>query len=449
MNKYDVICIGGGHASWPIAVALQKSGKRALLITNDKLGGTCTSYGCDPKILLDAPFEIMAEARRYEHIGLRGDLSIDWQALQAYNRKVIGPLPDGLKSMVEAAGVDILFGDALLTGPHSVSLDGAEYHADNIVIATGRRAASLDVPGGEHVRDSSDFLYAEDLPQRIVFIGAGIISLEFASMAIKMGREVTILHNDMPILPQYHDQYVRKIVEHLQGEGVVFHLDQTVTEIAQLDDAYLVKTGSGLEVAADYIVGASGRTANIEKLGLDEIGVAYTAKGIPTDDCLQTNIPGIFASGDVRDTMVPRLTPTAFFEAAYIARRLLGEDAPIDYPIVPNLVFTIPRIAQVGVSQREAAMSDDFQIEHVEYGKRFLFQTRNEEDAEISFVLDRKGYLVGADIYGDFAAELINFLTFIISQRLSALDLEKMVFAFPAQSFAAVKLILEGLLTRD
>ena len=152
----------------------------------------------------------------------------------------------------------------------------------------------------------------------------------------------------------------------------------------------------------------------------------------------------IYASGDVRDTHIPRLTPTAFFESAYLARHILGDEAPIKYPVVPHVAFTIPRIAQVGISQKQARGSDDYKVIDFEYGKNMLFQTRNESSAEMSFVFDRDGYLVGADLYADFAAELINFLTFIIAQRCTASDLQSMIFAFPAHSYMVVKQVLEG-----
>lgn len=448
MIKLDVICIGGGHASWPIAVELQKKGKNTLLIANDKLGGTCTSYGCDPKILLDAPFEIIAEANRFKGYGLKGDLTVEWEKLQEYNRKVISPLPSFLKSAVESAGVRLELGAAKLTGPHSVMVNGVEYYAEHIVVATGRRAATLDIPGSEYVSDSSEFLYLDSIPQRVTFIGAGIISLEFASMVIKMGREVTVIHNRSSVLPMYYDKFSQKIVEELKREGVVFHFEQTPTEVRKQDGALLLKTTAGLEIETDYILGGAGRVPNVD-LGLEDAGVTYSSKGIPTDNYLRTNVPSIFASGDIRDTSIPRLTPTAFFEANYITKLLLGDDREINYPVVPHLVYTIPRIAQVGVTQKEAAASDEYHTVDFDYGDLLLFQTRHEPESRVSFILDKENYLVGADIYGDFAAELINFLTLIITQRFSAADLKRMVFAFPAHSSTLTIMALEGILKQD
>lgn len=449
MEKFDVICIGGGHASWPIAVELQKKGKKALLIAKDKLGGTCTSYGCDPKILLDAPFEILAEFNRFKGYGLSGELSVDWEKLQEYNREVISPLPDFLKSGVEAAGVSIEYGAAKLTGPNSVKVNGVQYHADHIVLATGRRAARPNIPGSEFFRDSSDFLYLDSMPQRIVFVGAGIISLEFASMAIKMGREVTVIDPKSSILPMYYDKFTSMMLEKLKKEGIVFHLEQFPTEVRREDGGYILKTNKGLEIEADYILAGAGRAPNVEDLGLEDVGVKYSSKGIPTDHHLRTNIPSISASGDIRETKIPRLTPTAFFEANYITQKLLGDGRELDYPIVPNLVYTIPRIAQVGVSQREAAVSDDYHTIDFDYGDLLLFQTRHEKEAKASFVLDKENYLVGADIYADFAPELINFLSLVISQRFSAKDLKNMIFAFPAHSSTLTIMVLQGILKQD
>ncbi|QDH16729.1 dihydrolipoyl dehydrogenase family protein [Swingsia samuiensis] len=449
MAQYDVICIGGGHASWPVAATLQKQGLQTLLIANDRLGGTCTSWGCDPKILLDAPFEIMAEAARYRDIGLEGNLKLNWEALQAYNRKVIAPLPGMLQNMIEQSGAQIVFGSARLTSPHTVLVNGKEHHAKKIVIATGRRAATLNIPGAEYIRNSSDFLYTEHFPERIVFIGAGIISLEFASMAVRMAREVVIITNGNTILPQYYDRYSRKLLAQLEAEGVKFHFDQTLSSVVKRDEEYLVKTQSGLEIKTDYVLGASGRIPNVEGLGLEEAGVIFSQRGIPTDEQFRTNVPHIYASGDIRDTSIPRLTPTAFFEAGCIVQHILGEAMPMTYPAVPNVVFTIPRIAQVGISQKEAKNSDAYRSVDIDYGKQMLFQTRNEKEAEVAVVLNKEGYLVGADIYGDFSGELINFLTLVINLKLTARDLRGMIFAFPTHSFGAVKFALENLLRQE
>lgn len=440
MYDVDVVFIGSGHACNHGAIALRMAGKKVAFVEEDKLGGTCTNFGCDAKILLDGPFEYLEGLKRYEGLCVSGTCSIDWPELMAYKKRVIGSLDPLLGQIFTKMGIEIIHGRGTIENAHTVRCGDRQITAEYIVIGTGQRDAALSVPGSEYIHDSKEFLDIDQMPGSIVFIGAGIISMEFASMALMLGRKVTFIEYADRALAAYPQQYVSELVKKMEGQGAVFHFGQAVAGVEKTDSGYAVRTGSGTVVEGDYVLGATGRVANVEGLGLEALGIEADRKGIRVDDHLRTSVPNIYASGDVVCSDLPKLTPVAEFDSNYIAAQILGLDsAPISYPVIPNLVFTLPRIAQVGVSLDAAAMEPDrYKVIPVPYGPQNEWIDNRETDASVTFVLDQEGYLAGAAVYGSEGGPWIDFLTLIINEKLTAADLHRMIFAFPTQTYMLV-----------
>ncbi len=441
MQQYDVIFIGSGHANWHAAVALKQAGRSVAIIEKDQVAGTCTNYGCDPKILLDGPFELMAQLKQYNGIGVHNGSTIDWSELMAYKHKIIDPLPLQMTALFQQMGIDLIMGAGKFVDAHTVAVADQQYTASNIVIGTGQRAAKLNIPGREYLHDSRDFLDLSAMPQRLTFIGAGIISLEFATMAIELGSQVDVVEFADHALNAFDQRHVAKLITNLQAAGVKFHFNEAVNAVTTVADHYLVTTQNGLELPSDYVLDATGRVANVENLGLAEVGIATTRGGIVVDDHLRTAVPNIYASGDVIDKQIPRLTPTATFESNYIAQQILGNTAAISYPVIPSVVFTLPRLAQIGVTTAAAEKSTAYHTQVIPYGQQLMFQYKNEVAAELTLVLDQDNYLVGASLYGNDAPDLVNLLTLIIDGHLSATALDQMIFAFPSASIGVISLI--------
>lgn len=422
MKQYDAIFIGSGHAAWHGATILKQAGKSVLIIEKDLEGGTCTNYGCDVKILLDGPFEVLHQSNRYQGIGKEGDFTINWPQLMAYKDAVTNPFPQFLNGMFQRLDFDFIKGHSQLIGEHTVLVNGEEIYGENIIIGTGARGARLNIPGQEFLKDSRDFLSLHALPDRFVMIGAGIISLEFTSQA----------------LAAYHQDYVATVVADLEKQGVQFHFNQAVASVEEVAKGYLVKTQNGLALEVDYVLDATGRLSNVENIGLGALGIEASARGIKVDDHLRTKYPHIYVSGDVIDKTVPKLTPTAIFESKYITGQILGNQEAISYPAILNLVFTLPRIGQVGVTVKEAKANENLQIIPYKYGQASLFETKNEKDAEITFILDENKHLVGAELISDDAEAILNMMTLIINQKITGQDLGNMIFAFPGVTHAII-----------
>lgn len=206
----------------------------------------------------------------------------------------------------------------------------------------------------------------------------------------------------------------------------------------------MLKGADGLSIESDYVLAAVGRSANVDGMNLEGIGVKFSSRGIKVDSHLRTDVKNIYASGDVIDKDIPKLTPTAEFESNYIAMDILNPlNGAIHYPPVPNLVFTLPRIAQVGVGIDEAkAAPGAYRVEEVPFGETMAWLNKAERDAHMTLVFDKRNHLVGAAVYSDDAGSYIDMLTIIINQKLGAKELGGMIFSFPTPTYGLIATIM-------
>lgn len=448
--NYDVAFIGGGHANWHAAMTLRQAGLKIAIFEKDTIGGTCTNYGCNAKILLDGPADVLHQIKSYENNGLVGNTKIDWPALMAYKHANIDHRHLELEGMFKKAGIDLINGHAQFINAHTITVEDQLFTADKIVLGTGLRPRTLDIPGSEYIHDSRDFLDMPNMPAHITFLGTGIVSMEFASLASMAGAKVTIINRSEHILKEYPQKYVAKIRQSLIDAGVEFIFNAEVVDVLKINDDHLtLNLSDNNKVETNYILNAVGRIPNIENMGLAKIGVQTNNHGIVVNEFLQTTVANIYASGDVVSNAIPKLTPTATFESNYLAQLFLGMNKrPIGYPAIAQTLFTLPRISQVGVALDVAQVSDEYTVQTVPYGKMFLFSTKNEDQAEVNFIFDKEQLLVGATVFGDEAPELINILALIISQKMTATDLQSVIFAFPSQSIGLISVLARYLKVR-
>ena len=451
MEKYDVIFIGSGHSCWHGALILQMQGKKVALIEKELLGGTCTNYGCDAKILLDSPIELKEALDRYQNIGLQTKAEINWNQLMQYKKNVIGFMPSALDGLFNNFGFDVIRGSAKFIDAHTIEVAGNKYSADYFVIGTGQTYVPLDIPGKEYFKDSRDFLSLDNIPEHVSFVGAGIIGMEFASICLSLGKKVDIIDLSDRALNQYPKKYVEFVVNKMKAQGANFYFNRHVSKLLKSNDSeYIIMTEEGDEIHSNYVLVAVGRCANVSDINLDDLGIKYSKRGIVVDNHLRTSVKNIYASGDVIDKQVPKLTPTAEFESNYIALDILLPrflKRKIEYPVVPNLVFTLPRIGQVGVSIEEAS-SLGYRVEEVDFGKTMAWLNKNDPNEHLTFVFNKKNELVGAMVLSDEAGEYLDILTIIINKKLKARDLSKMIFSFPTTTYGLVSSLIPLMLKK-
>ena len=440
MEKYDIIYIGSGNAAWQGGRFLADAGWNVLIVEEGLYGGACANYGCNSKILLDAPFELSSAMKRYEGIGKKGDFSVDWPSLMEFKEEKIGYLSVFLDGKFKEYGLNVANGKGVLLDNHRVQVGEDIYYGEKIVISTGLIPFIPEIPGKEYIRDSTDFLEIKELPEKTIIMGAGFVSLEFASILAEAGKECEVLIRSDVALRHFYQPYVKNVIALLEEEGVKFHYNTEATEVIKDGENFIVKTNNGLELSGDYVIGALGRIANVENIGLEKAGVEFGTKGIPVNGHMQSNIENIYATGDVADTNQAKLVTVAIHQSKYLAKYLLGEtEEEITYPVVPAVVFTLPRIATVGVTAKYALEHpDEYDIHRIQYGKSYSIELKNETTAELTAVTDKDLNIVGAEIYSSEAENLANIFAFIINKKISLEELDYMIYAFPSSTSVAL-----------
>lgn len=359
MPSYDVdlFVIGGGSAGVRLARMSASYGARVIMAEDQALGGTCVNVGCVPKKLFSygAHYaEAFADAAGY---GWRidGDVRFDWPTLRRNKDTEIARLNGIYANLLDRAGVEVVNGRATLVGPHEVEVGGRRVTAERIAICTGGTPRVPDIPGAEHCLLSHDMFALEALPKRALVVGGGYIAVEFASILHGFGVHADLAYRGDLFLRGFDDDVRHELANELRKKGVHLHWNCRIASVHRRDDGGLDATltdGDVLDV--DAVLMAIGRVPNTQGLGLEAAGVETDARGaIVVDDDFRTNVPSIYALGDVIDRV--QLTPVALGEAMVLARNLFCEGADrMDYRDIPTAVFTHPNVGTVGLTQSEA-----------------------------------------------------------------------------------------------
>ncbi|WP_057896022.1 dihydrolipoyl dehydrogenase family protein [Liquorilactobacillus oeni] len=432
-NNFDTIVIGAGPGGLAAAFKLSEE-QKVLVIEKNLWGGTCPNYGCDPKKLLYGVIESKRQAALFTRDGVNGDLNIDWKALMAFKKSYTDSIPEGTEQGLEQAQIAHVHGAANFIDSHTIQVGAVNYRAENIIIATGASPAYPDIPGKKYLQNSNDFLAMENLPPEIAFIGSGYVSIELANIAAQAGAKVHIIQHNKRILRSFPEEYAKKIVSAFASENVTFHWDSTVTKIVKKEQQLEVKINDKEKLTVQKLFTAMGRPAAIEKLALEKAGIHNSKSGIEVDDHLRTAAANIYAVGDVVDKKVPKLTPVAGFEGAYVADTILGSTAPISYPMIPHTVFAGPELSQVGVSLRWAkAHPDDYKINEQDVGSWYTYLRIRDTNARVTTIIDKRSQLLaGAVVYATAAEELINYLSAVITEKLPAAELSQRIPVYPS-----------------
>ena len=469
---YDVIYIGSGNAAWQGGRFLRKAGLKILIIEESLYGGTCANRGCNSKALLDAPYEIKALGENFEGCGKSGDFKVDWTALMEWKRKRIANMAPFLDGKFKEYDLDVAHGKGIILDEHTVQVGDEKFTTEKIVICTGLKPVIPDIPGKEYLHDSTDFLDIEELPKHAIIIGAGFVGMEFASILAEAGLEADVIIRGDMALKYFHQPYVQNVIDRLKEKNIRFHFNETVKDIikdesiiidnpeerilnlenalntdeklrdpdAKVDNnayenGFTVNCESGLSLTGDYVISAMGREANVEDIGLENVGLTYTKRGIKVNEYLQTDVPNIYACGDVADSGIAKLVTVAIHQSKYLGKALLEENPEkIDYPVVPAVAYTIPRIATVGVPAFVAEEMDEYEVHRIRYGNSYSLELKNDRTAEAKVIVDKDLQIVGAEIYAADAENVANMFTFIINQKISLEELDHMIYAFPSSS---------------
>jgi len=371
--------------------------------------------------------------------GIRAEeLQIDWQELMRFKRSFTEPVPKNREEGFAKAGIAAFHGRARFVGPTSVQVNDDVLEGRYVVIAAGQKPADLKIHGTEHLTTSERFLDLDELPKRILFIGGGYIAFEFAHVAARAGAQVTIVHRGARPLQQFDPDLVDQIVKSSRELGIDIQLGAEVIGVERSSGQLVVQaspSGQKRTFEANVVVHAAGRVPEIDDMNLDKSGVEWGKRGVNVNEFLQSvSNPAVYAAGDAAASGGPPLTPVASYEGIIVAANLLkGNSQKPNYPGIPTVVFTIPPLAAVGLSESEAGKRGlKFRVKMEMTGGWYASRRVGETHSGFK-VLVEKGtdQILGAHLLGTQAEEVINLFAVAMRSGMRATDLKHMLFAYP------------------
>jgi len=438
-QHFDLIVIGAGMAGVAAANKCAAQGWEVAIVDTLPYGGTCALRGCDPKKILRRSAEIIDSARLMRGKGIdEAGLSINWPDLMKHKHGFTDPVPQNMEDGLAGNGVATLHGHARFTGARRIEIEGGSYDADRFLVATGARPRRLECPGHEYLIDSTDFLDLDSLPSRILFVGGGFISFEFAHIAARAGSTAVIVDRGERPLKNFDPDLVDLLVERGREVGIDLRRTTTIVAVQPSDGGYQVTldhAGTRETIETDLVVHGAGRVAELDDLGLDAAKVEWGEHGIKVAAHLQsTTNQAVWAAGDSADTKGMPLTPVAVSEAKVAASNMIqGTTTTPDYAGIPTAVFTIPELARVGKLESEAREDGiDLAVRYSDTSGWYSNYRIGETTAAAKILTDQANdQIIGAHLLGPEYGELINTLGLAIKLGLTTRQLKSATAAYP------------------
>ena len=465
-----VIIIGAGPGGYETALLAAKRGVEVVLIESGHVGGTCLNEGCIPTKAFCKNAEVLDGLREAETFGVTGlTYGFDFKAVAARKNAVVEQLRGGVEGLLGHKLITLVRGKASFKDAHTVTVapvipseveESVEYTADYIIIATGSVSASLPIPGADlpGILTSREILDLEEVPQRLCVIGGGVIGLEFASVFRSFGSEVTVLEYFKEILPRFDSDLSKRLKQSLGKRGIEINTQAQVTAIEEVPAVISTEGGDRVEksiykvsftrkgkeesVEADKVLMAVGRKANVDSLNLADVGIEFTPRGIVVDDkTMQTNIPHIYAVGDINGKMM--LAHAATFQGIVALDHIMGVENGIDLSVMPAAVFTSPEAASVGMTEEDCkaagvpvkCLKSFFRAngKAVTMGEtdgfcKIIVAAEPKEGTESPY---EPGRILGCHLYGPHASDIVQEACALITRKSTLKEFEDIIHTHP------------------
>lgn len=434
-NSFDIIIIGGGPGGYKTATYAASKGLTVLVVEKAELGGTCLNCGCIPTKTYARNAEIIQTLKEADVYGL-DELSFSFNFKTAYERKnnVIDALRNGISTLLSASGITVVKGEAVLKSASSVSVNGEEYSAKNIIIATGSESKTLPIADldADMICDSTWLLSTDTLPKRICIVGAGVIGMEFASILNSFGCEVSVVEFLKECLPALDGDIAKRLRKCFEKRGVAFYMQSGLKSAAK-GKVVFEKKGKETELETEKVLLAVGRKPNVEGLGLDEVGIAYDKKGITVTDMMQTSVSGVYAIGDVNGRQM--LAHAAEMQGKRAVNSILGLQDDIRFDIMPAAIFTNPEAACVGKTEELLkAEGMEYICQKHYYRANGKALAMNETEGMLKLLAGKNGLIIGCHVYGAHAADLVQEVSVLMCRNTTLQQLHDMTHIHPTLS---------------
>ena len=456
-----IIIIGAGPGGYETALVAAKRGVEVVLIEAGPVGGTCLNEGCIPTKAFCKNAEVLDGLREAEAFGVTGlSYGFDFKAVTARKNAVVEQLRGGVEGLLGHKNITLVRGKASFKDAHTVAVIPSfssvipsdaeeslqEYTADYIIIATGSVSASLPIPGADlpGILTSREILDIEEVPQRLCVIGGGVIGLEFASIFRSFGSEVTVVEYCKDILPRFDTDLAKRLKQSLGKRGIEINNQAQVTSITENSGEYTVtftRKGKEETVVADKVLMAVGRKANVASLNLADAGIEFTPRGIVVNDVMQTNVPHIYAVGDINGKMM--LAHAATFQGIVALDHIMGVENDIDLSVMPAAVFTSPEAASVGKTEDECkeagipvrCLKSFFRAngKAVTMGEtdgfcKIVIAAEPKEGAESPY---EPGRVLGCHLYGPHASDIVQEACAMITRKATLKEFQDVIHTHP------------------
>ena len=436
---HQLIIIGAGPGGYEVAVKAAKQGLNVLVVEARKVGGTCLNEGCIPTKCLCHNATLLQHLKEASSAGIHID-GVRFQLSDAIDRKdgIVNQLASGIESLMKTPGISFVQGKARFVDQNTIEVEGEEYSAPNIIIATGSVTKFLPIEGAhsDGVVTSTEMLNLRDVPQRLCIIGGGVIGMEFASIFNAFGSQVTVVEFCKEILPAFDKDIAKRLRTALKKQGITFKTGAAVSAIKDGDGCKVVEyteKSSTQSVEADLVLMAVGRVANVASLNLDDIGIEYTPKGIVVNENMQTSLPHIYAVGDVNGKC--QLAHAATFQSYRALNHIMGCEDSINFDIMPAAVFTTPEVASVGLSEEAA------EAQGIKYTARKAFYRANgkalamgADEGLVKVLVDEQQKIIGCHILGEHASDMIHEASTLMNAGATLHQLASNIHAHPSLS---------------
>lgn len=444
MNTITII--GGGPAGYVAAITAARLGKQVILIEEAELGGTCLNEGCMPtKSLLECA-ENLEKVRHADRFGIELPLDqvhVNWEKVQLYKNNVVKKLVSGIGYLMKKNRVRVIKGKATFVTDRLIevlTLDGREeVTADSFIIATG--ASPIPLPfaayDGEWIIHNKHAITLPNIPSSLLIVGGGVIGCEFASVYSRMGTKVTIIEMASQLLPGESPDIVAVLHQQLVKDGVEIHTSTSVEQVDRsLKSVTILKNGQLENITADYVLVSIGRQPRIDGFGLDLIGVNVTKKGIEVNRNMQTNVPHIYACGDVIGGI--QLAHYAFHEGEVAASNACGISKNVSVTAIPRCIYTYPEIAGVGLTEQQAKERyGDVRVGEFPFAANGKANILHEPMGKVKVIVHPESTeIIGLSIVGPKATELIGQGTLMLQAEMIVEDMQHFIAAHPTLSEA-------------
>ncbi len=433
MSHTQAIVIGAGPGGYPCAIRLAQMGIQTTVIEKEYWGGVCLNVGCIPSKALINASNTYQELTHAAELGfqIEGTVSVQMEKLQAWKQSVVDKLTGGVRHLLKANGATMVQGTARLVGPGEVEVTNAEgtqrLTADHVVIATG--SSPIEIPGFSFsdpaVLDSTKALALSELPKRLVVIGGGYIGLEMSGVFSRLGTEVTVVEMMDQVLPGFDPDVVRVLKRRLKKDGVASLLQTRALGWEQADEGIVVKVDGPdgpKDLPCDYVLVTVGRRPNTKGIGLEDLGVEMDGPFVEVDRQMRTNVPGLYAIGDLVGN--PMLAHKATHEGEIVAEVIAGKNVQYDAKTIPAVVFTEPEIATAGLTEPECKEQGiDYKAGKVPFTAIGKAIANNATEGFVKVLIDAETKLIlGVTIVGHHASDIISEAGLAIEMSAEALD---------------------------